>query len=68
MEALLINPEAKESCVHFFSDAAAKVKDQAKVEAVRSYIRSVQGFKEVHIHDVETILNEMYNSIAGRMF
>lgn len=53
VEALLMNPEAKESCVHFFSDAAAKAKDQAKVTAVRSYIRSVSGFKEIFIHEAE---------------
>lgn len=64
VDALLKNPEASGSAIHFFSDAAAKPKDQAKVDAVRAFIRSVNGFREIHIHEAEHNMG-LSNAVIG---
>ncbi|HCS19769.1 MAG TPA: glycosyl transferase [Bacteroidetes bacterium] len=65
VEALLKNPEASGTAIHFFSDAAARPRDQVKVDAVRAFIRSVSGFKEIHIHEAATNIGLSQSVISG---
>jgi len=50
--ALQKNELAKESELYIFSDGP-KVGDAEKVEAVRRYLRTVDGFKAVHLYERE---------------
>lgn len=49
VQALLKNAEARDSVLYIFSDAAATIAQQVSVEAVRNYLKTVAGFREVHI-------------------
>jgi hypothetical protein len=49
--ALQQNDLAKESELFVFSDAAKNAADRAKVGEVRKYIRTITGFKSVHIFE-----------------
>lgn len=60
--ALQKNNLAKESELYIFSDAA-KVGDEEKVNAVRRFIRSVDGFKAVHI--IERVVNNRVANNRG---
>jgi hypothetical protein len=53
VEALKNNLLANESELYIFSDAAKYQKDQPSVSEVRSYLRTIGGFKEVHIYEAE---------------
>ena len=55
VEALLTNPESKYSDIFFFSDAARTAEDIDQVQAVRNYLKGIQGFKGVVI--IERDLN-----------
>ena len=48
IEALKANTLAKESDLHIFSDGA-KQGDEERVEAVRKYIDTIDGFKNVQV-------------------
>lgn len=65
MNALLKNPEAEYSDLHFFSDAAKSQKDTGKVKMVRDYIHTVSGFKNVYCHEAETNLGLSASIISG---
>lgn len=49
VNSLKTNPEASETDLWIVSDAAAKDSDKDAVTAVRDYIKSINGFKSVHI-------------------
>ncbi len=48
--SLLSNSEAAESVIHIYVDGARESKEgeRQKVEAVQQYVRSIEGFKELH--------------------
>lgn len=47
VEALLANRGAKDTHLHIFSDAPRRPQDESDVMAVRHYIRSITGFKDI---------------------
>lgn len=47
IDALLLNEEAKYTTVFISSDAFYKIEDKEKVEEIREYILSINGFREV---------------------
>mgnify|MGYP003300226048 FL=1 len=49
IESLLNNSLSKESELFIYSDAAKETTDQKKVEEVRQYIHTIQGFKRITI-------------------
>ena len=53
IKALSLNTLAKESELFIFSDAP-RPGDEAKVEAVRSYLRSINGFKKISLIERKT--------------
>ncbi len=54
IEALLANPLANQTPLHVFSDAPRNESASLAVAEVRSYIRSIAGFKSVTIIERET--------------
>jgi len=50
IKSLQGNTLAKQSELHIFSDAP-KQGDEKKVQAVRDYLETIDGFKEVHIYE-----------------
>lgn len=53
VDALKTNPEAAETVLYVFSDAA-RPGHEDKIEKVRAYVRSIEGFAEVRAHFQET--------------
>lgn len=49
VESLLNNTLSSQSILYIFSDAQKREEDKSKVEAVRKYIYSIKGFKEIHL-------------------
>ncbi|HCT86498.1 MAG: hypothetical protein A2X11_09280 [Bacteroidetes bacterium GWE2_42_24] len=49
VESLKHNKIAKDSILYVVSDAAANISDEDKVNAVRLYLKSITGFKEIEI-------------------
>lgn len=49
VEALLRNPEASESELFIFSDGSKSRGENKTVEDVRNYIKTITGFKAIHI-------------------
>ena len=49
IDALKKNHLAKESCVYIFSDGPKSQEDTAQIEQVRTYLDTVDGFKEIKI-------------------
>ena len=49
VEALKSNPESGDSILYIFSDAPASEKDIYEVNAVRDYISSIIGFKQIYV-------------------
>jgi len=49
VEALVRNPEAQDTDLVVFSDAARDAASQADVAKVRSYIRSISGFRSTNV-------------------
>ena len=47
IEALAANELAAETDLYVFSDAAKKDADKGKVQEIRDYVKSVQGFRQV---------------------
>lgn len=64
VEALLANPEAKDSELYVFADGPKKENDE-KVAAVREYIDTITGFKEVHLIKSEKNKGLANSVIAG---
>lgn len=56
IEALQANALARETELYIFSDGPRAEADVKKVEEVRNYLRSVEGFQSVHI--VESNVNK----------
>jgi len=57
VEGILSNPEAKDTVLYIFADGpkpTATEETVAKVKAVREYIHTITGFKEVIIEESET--------------
>jgi len=65
VHALLDNPLAEASELHIYSDAPKDADALQKVSAVRNYIKSIKGFKHVHIHLREHNLGVDENVILG---
>lgn len=49
VESLKENTLASESILYIYSDAPRNIDDKDKVNAIRKYIHTISGFKEVHI-------------------
>lgn len=49
VEALKNNYLAKETILYIFSDAPKKIQDKEKVDEVRRYLKTIEGFREVRI-------------------
>lgn len=65
LEALQANHLASESDLIVYSDAATKLEDIPKVEAVRKLLRSISGFKTIVIHEREINVGLAKNIIEG---
>lgn len=65
IEALLQNPEAKDSRLYIFSDGAKTESDKAAISAVRSYIHSLDGFAQIHIVERELNIGLAESIIQG---
>lgn len=66
--ALRANPEAEQSVLYVFSDAAASAADSDGVRAVRKYIKDLSGFKEVVVIERETNWGIERSEIDGVSF
>jgi|SRR3989338_438598 len=53
IEALLANTLSSESELFIYSDAAKNVRAEASVQAVRSYLKTISGFKKIEIIERE---------------
>ena len=49
IQALAANELAEETDLHVFSDAAKKDADKGKVQEIRDYVKTVQGFRHVKL-------------------
>lgn len=65
LNALAANPEAKETDLIIYADAARHDKDAAAVQAVRAVISNVRGFKSVTLHLREKNVGLARNIIEG---
>lgn len=70
IESLKNCEESAESILYISSDAAYRSQDTAKIEAVRNYIQTVSGFKNVIpiIHKENKGLNGSYNFAIDLIF
>ena len=68
VSALKANPEAEQSVLYIFSDAAANAVDKDGVKAVRKYINELDGFKEVIVIERETNWGIEKSEIDGVSF
>lgn len=50
VESLARNRQAEETVLHVCSDGPKTVQDEVSVHAVRTYLKSVRGFKDVVVH------------------
>jgi hypothetical protein len=65
VEALLANELAPQSDLVVFSDAAKSPQSAAAVAAVRTYLRTIRGFRTVSIHEREMNAGLAGSIIAG---
>lgn len=68
VEGLLGNAEAKESLLYIFADGpkeGASDTDKAKISAVRDYIHSISGFKDIIIKEHQKNLSLAVSTING---
>lgn len=65
IEALLVNPLAKDSDLYIYSDAPKNQDAQTKVDEVRDYIHSIQGFKSITFIEREKNFGLADNIIDG---
>jgi len=54
VNALAANFYASDSDLIIFSDGAKYLKDEAKVKEIRAYLKTIQGFKSVVVHESST--------------
>tara|TARA_R110002072_G_scaffold1559_3_gene12889 strand:- start:21792 stop:22736 length:945 start_codon:yes stop_codon:yes gene_type:complete len=54
IESLTNNYLAKDTRLYIFSDAARNAEEKPYVDAVRSYIRTISGFKSIEIYEAKT--------------
>lgn len=65
IESLLDNNLSSQSILYVFSDAQKREEDVSKVEAVRNYIHSIKGFKEIHLIERKKNLGLAKSIISG---
>lgn len=68
VEGLLQNPEAKDSELYIFADAAkptASEKDKANIAKVREYIHTISGFKNIVIEEASVNKGLAKSTIDG---
>jgi hypothetical protein len=65
VEALLANPEAAYSDIYFYSDAARSEHDFSQVQAVRKYLKEIQGFRKIVIIERESNFGLANSFITG---
>ncbi len=65
IEALQKNPEARDSTLYIYSDAAKNQKDDENVGEVRNYIHQVNGFGDVKVIEREQNLGLANSIIEG---
>jgi hypothetical protein len=65
VEALQSNLLAPESELHIYSDGARTESAQKDVDAVREYIRTIEGFRSVTVHTRSTNLGLAGNIVQG---
>lgn len=65
LESLLDNELSEQTSLVIYSDGARSDKDIPKVEAVRDYIRNVEGFRDVRIVEQEVNRGLAKSVIAG---
>ncbi|QWD89161.1 glycosyltransferase [Polynucleobacter sp. MWH-CaK5] len=65
IEALRKNRLAMQTEVYFFSDGPRHKKDESSVQEVRNYLRSVNGFKKIHLVEREQNYYIEKNIILG---
>ncbi len=65
VESLLKNSEASDSNLIIFSDGAKDKASKAKVAEVRQYLRTIKGFKSIHIIEREENFGLAQSIISG---
>lgn len=65
VNALKQNKLAAQSKLYIFSDAADNPEDEAKINAVRKYIHTIDGFSEIEISEQEKNLGLAHSIISG---
>jgi len=65
IEALKLNHLASESILHIFSDGYKNEQDKLKVENLRSYIKTINGFKSISIIERNKNLGLANSVVAG---
>jgi len=65
LEALAINDLASESDLFIYADNSKSIEDQEKVDEVRSYVRTVRGFRSVTIVERDENYGLARSIIAG---
>lgn len=65
IEALSVNELALESDLYIFSDGPKTTKDQIAIQEVRTYLKTVKGFKSIHIKTSETNKGLANSIISG---
>ncbi len=65
VESLLNNTLSSQSILYIFSDAQKREEDKSKVEEVRKYIHSIEGFKEIHLIERKKNLGLAKSIISG---
>ena len=64
-QALAANELAEETDLYVFSDAAKKDADKGKVQEIRDYVKTVQGFRHVELTAREQNYGLAKNVIEG---
>ena len=65
VESLKRNPLATGSILYIFSDSPKNSSDREQVHQVRQYIRSIHGFREIHIEEAKHNLGLATSVING---
>jgi len=65
IEALRANQLSKESILYIFSDGAKSENDISAIQAVRAYLKTIVGFKNIHIKESETNKGLAKSIISG---
>lgn len=65
VEALLQNPQAKDSRIYVFSDGPKTESDKNSISEVRRYVKALNGFAQVHVVEREFNLGLAQSIIQG---